>query len=151
MTTERVLVEQEVHIKAAPDAVFPYLVDPALMVRWMGRAAEIDARPGGAIRCEMNDENIFGGEIVECTPPSRLVFTFGWEAAYAPIPPGASTVEITLEAAEGGTRVRLVHRDVPAAAAEIHGQGWRLYLDRLAIVAAGGDPGPDPNANPRAM
>ena len=27
----------------------------------------------------------------------------------------------------------------------MHGQGWQLYLDRLEIAAAGGDPGPDPN------
>ena len=24
-----------------------------------------------------------------------------------------------------------------------HGKGWTHYLDRLAIAAAGGDPGPD--------
>lgn len=151
MTAERTIVEQEVYIDAEPEAVFPFLLEPELMIRWMGRTAEIEARPGGAIRCEMNDRDAFSGEIVEIEAPLRVVFTFGWEAEDSPIPPGSTTVEVTLTAEAGGTRVRLVHRDVPALAADIHAQGWRLYLDRLAVAAAGGDPGPDPNAQPGNM
>ena len=151
MTTGRVAVEQEVEINAPIATVYSYLTDPALVVQWMGRAVELDARPGGGFRCEMNDRDIFRGEVVELVPNARVVFTFGWEAVDSPIPPGASTVEITLREESGKTLVRLVHRDVPEPAAEIHGQGWRLYLDRLAVAAAGGDPGPDPNATPGSM
>ena len=146
MTIETVLVDQDVWIDAPPEQVYPYLVEPERVVRWMGRAVELVPSPGGVFRCEMNGHDIFRGEVVELVPNARMVFTFGWEAADSPIAPGGSTVEVTLSAESGGTRVRLVHRDVPAPAAEIHGQGWRLYLDRLAVVAAGGDPGPDPNA-----
>ena len=42
-----------------------------------------------------------------------------------------------------GTLVRLAHRDLPAEARDSHRAGWTHYLDRLAIVAPGGDPGPD--------
>ena len=41
------------------------------------------------------------------------------------------------------TRVRLVHRGLPADAVEDHGRGWAHYLERLSIAAAGGDTGPD--------
>ena len=59
-------------------------------------------------------------------------------------PPGCSTVEVLLEADGEGTHLRLIHRDLPSAeSAEKHGHGWRHYLDRLAVVAAGEDPGPD--------
>lgn len=61
------------------------------------------------------------------------------------IPPGSTRVEVTLEPEGDGTLVRLRHFDLPEQAREMHGQGWELYLGRLGIAAAGGDPGPDPN------
>jgi hypothetical protein len=36
-----------------------------------------------------------------------------------------------------------VHRGLPDDAVEDHGGGWAHYLQRLAVRAAGGDPGPD--------
>ena len=39
--------------------------------------------------------------------------------------------------------MRLVHSGLPADAVDDHGNGWVHYLDRLAIVTTGGDPGPD--------
>ncbi len=35
-----------VRIAAPPDEVFPYLTDAALMVRWMGDWADLQAEPG---------------------------------------------------------------------------------------------------------
>jgi len=43
-----------------------------------------------------------------------------------------------------GTLVRPTHRDLPADAFGDHRAGWEHYLDRLAALAGGGDPGPDP-------
>lgn len=84
------------------------------------------------------------GEYVEVTPMKRVVFTFGWEQDGNPIVPGSTTVEITLHPEGDKARVRLVHRGLPDDAVADHGGGWANYLDRLAIRAAGGDPGPDP-------
>ena len=58
--------------------------------------------------------------------------------------PGSSRVEVSFDPDGDGTLVRLRHLDLPEEAREIHGQGWDLYLGRLAILVAGGDPGPDP-------
>ena len=41
------------------------------------------------------------------------------------------------------TIVRLIHRDLPDEAFEIHRQGWEHYISRLASRAAGQDPGQD--------
>jgi hypothetical protein len=61
------------------------------------------------------------------------------------VPPGSSTIEIELVATETGTTVRFTHRDLPnLEAAGSHAHGWDHYLERLAVVAGGGDPGPDP-------
>lgn len=141
------MVEREVRIDASPETVFEFFTDPAKMVRWKGAAATLDPRPGGVYRVEMNEQAIALGEYVELDPPHRVVFTWGWEGDYATTTPGSSTVEITLTPDGDGTLVRLVHRDLPTPeSAEAHGQGWDQYMPRLAIAAAGGDPGPDPNA-----
>jgi uncharacterized protein YndB with AHSA1/START domain len=143
-------VEREVRIAARPETVFDFLVDQEKQVLWMGRRAELDARPGGIYRVEINDRSTARGEYVEVDRPSRVLMTFGWEGQEAGegehgVPPGSSRVELTLEPDGDGTLVRLRHYDLPEGAREMHGQGWELYLGRLAIAASGGDPGPDPN------
>jgi uncharacterized protein YndB with AHSA1/START domain len=80
----------------------------------------------------------------EVTPNSRLVFSFGWEDAAFGITPGSSRIEIDLEPKDGGTQLFFVHSGLPEVAVEPHTDGWTHYHGRLAIVAAGGDPGPDP-------
>jgi uncharacterized protein YndB with AHSA1/START domain len=86
------------------------------------------------------------GEFVEIEPPHRLVFTWGWTHDHA-VAPGSTRVVVTLTEDADGTRVVLRHYDLPTdAQREHHGVGWRGYLERLAVRATGGDPGPDPNA-----
>ncbi len=150
---QRDVVEREVRIEASPATVFEFLVDPDKLTLWMGRTAELDARAGGVYRVELNDQAIASGEFLEVEPPSRLVFTWGWEGQEAgphAVPPGSSRVEVSLQPDGDGTLVRLRHLELPAEAREIHGQGWDLYLGRLAVAAAGGDPGADPNREPAA-
>jgi uncharacterized protein YndB with AHSA1/START domain len=94
-------------------------------------------------RVDVTGEHVARGEYLELDPPHRVVFTWGWEGGDA-VPPGSSTVEITLTEQAGGTLVRLEHRDLPEAERASHGHGWDHYLERLVVAAAGGDTGPDP-------
>jgi len=80
---------------------------------------------------------------LECAVRSDLVLSWG-HAGSARLPPGASTVEITLTAESNGTTVRIVHHSLPEADAREHAIGWPHFLDRLITAAAGQDPGPDP-------
>jgi uncharacterized protein YndB with AHSA1/START domain len=76
-------------------------------------------------------------------PPHRVVFTWGWQDHGFPVPPGSSTVEITLVAdGPDGTLLRLVTPRASAAALDMHRDGWEHYLGRLTIRATGGDPDP---------
>ena len=142
-------VEVEVRIGASPETVFDFLVDPDKMIQWMGRSAELDPRPGGSFRCDLHGSNVARGEYLEVEPPSRAVFTWGWEGEDASVAPGGSTVEILLAPDGDGTHLRLIHRDLPnEESARKHGHGWDHYTARLATAASGGDPGPDPWAEP---
>jgi uncharacterized protein YndB with AHSA1/START domain len=137
-------VEVEVRIGASPETVFDFFTDPDKMIQWMGRSAELDPQPGGVLRCDINGRSVASGEYVELDPPRRVVFTWGWEGEDSLTAPGSSTVEVLLEADGEGTRLRLLHRDLPnAESAEKHGHGWRHYTERLVAVATGKDPGED--------
>ena len=148
-TTEAPVYERELQIDASPETVWEFLVDPQKVARWKGLpATAFDARPGGAYRIEIIPGHVASGSFVELERPRRLVYTWGWEpGADGPnaVPPGSSTVEIELEPAGAGTRLRFTHRDLPGIeAVQSHAEGWNHYLDRLATVAQGGDPGRDP-------
>jgi uncharacterized protein YndB with AHSA1/START domain len=145
-------IEREVRIDASPETVFDFFTDPAKMVRWKGAMATLDPRPGGIYRVQMNEQHIAVGEYVVVDAPKRVVFTWGWEGDDAVTPPGSSTVEVTFTPDGDGTVVRLVHSGLPSPeSAEAHGHGWDEYMPRLAIAAAGGEAGEDPNRNPKEM
>jgi len=134
---------REVVVGATPATIFPFLTDPELHVRWMGTGAELDPRVGGVYRVLVQGRHPGVGEFLEVVPDRKVVFTFGWDEPDHPIPAGSTEVEITLTPDGEKTRVRLVHRGLPDDAVGDHTQGWDHYLDRLAVVAAGGEVGPD--------
>jgi uncharacterized protein YndB with AHSA1/START domain len=137
------IIERTIHIDALPPTVFSFFTDPAKMIEWHGVEADLDARPGGLYRVNITGGNVARGTFVEVSPYTRVVFTWGWEGDDSTVPPGASTVEVTLTPDGGGTLVRLIHRDLPTQAVTGHTQGWDHYLPRLAARATGRDPGPD--------
>ena len=143
MQVETETITHEIRIAARPETVFAFFTDPAKMTSWKGRIAQLDARVGGTYRVDLNGHDVIAGEYVEIDPPNRVVFTWGWEGNDV-VPPGKSTVEITLIPDGDETVVRLVHRDLPAGQGASHAAGWDHFLPRLAIAAKGEDPGPDP-------
>lgn len=137
------VVELETRIAAPPESVFAYFVDPERYGRWKGLGAELDPRPGGVYRVAMPGQSTVTGRYLEVEAPRRVVFTWGWEG-HPEVPPGSSTVEVTLVPDGDGTIVRLRHHGLPSAGMRsLHAGGWARYLDRLRVAGAGGDPGPD--------
>lgn len=138
-------LRRELFIEATPATVFAYLTDPEKMIRWMGVQCELDASPGGIYLVHLDGRNVARGEFEEVTPNSRIVYSFGWDhGAEFGVPPGGTKIEIDLAPKERGTLLTLVHSGLPGPAVAPHTDGWTHYLGRLAIAAAGGDPGPDP-------
>jgi uncharacterized protein YndB with AHSA1/START domain len=160
--TGTTVVEVSVHIAATPENVFPYFTDPARYVQWMGSQATLEPVPGGTYRVHMPDGFAAAGAFLQIDPPHRLAFTWGFadddaaqhtkhEQAEAsgdnPMPAGSTRVTVTLDAADGGTRLTLRHDDLPSSELrDGHRIAWETYLPRLVIRAAGGDPGPDPHS-----
>ncbi|HET9974059.1 MAG TPA: SRPBCC domain-containing protein [Streptosporangiaceae bacterium] len=153
-------VEVTIHVPAAPADVFPYLTDPARYVRWMGSEARLEPVPGGVYRVAMPDGFAAAGTFTRVACPQLVVFTWGFaddEAAShtkgdgAPgagaMPAGSTRVTVTLQERGSGTRLTLRHENLPGEELRAaHDVAWNTYLPRLAVVAAGGDPGPDPHA-----
>jgi uncharacterized protein YndB with AHSA1/START domain len=135
-------IKASIHIEAPPDRVYEHFVRPEAMIRWMGDFAVLDPKPNGRFEVDVHGAPV-RGQYLDLEPPHRLVISWGYAGSDS-LPPGASTVEVRLIADEGGTRVELEHRDLPAPDVPGHVRGWDHYLDRLRVTGAGRDPGPDP-------
>lgn len=133
-----------VDIAAPPDVVYEYFTRPEAIVAWMGDYAVLDPSPGGVFHLDINGVPV-RGQYLQLDPPHRLLISWG-HAGSAVLPPGASTVEITLVSTAEGTRVSVEHRDLPPEEAAKHAIGWPHFLARLALAGAQLDPGPDPFA-----
>lgn len=135
-------------IAASPEHIFPFFTDPEKMLQWIGTEVELEPRPGGTFRVVPNRVDVIRGKYLEIVPPTRVVFTWGFEGSGQALPAGGSVVEITLRAVDGGTEVQLVHRGLPDGMIDAHRHGWEHYLARVETAAEGRDPGADPLATP---
>jgi uncharacterized protein YndB with AHSA1/START domain len=134
----------QLELAAPPEKVFPYLTRSDLLLVWMGDHAVLEPWPGGEFTVDINGVPV-RGRFVVVDPPRRLVLTWG-HAGSEVLPPGSSTVEITLDPTATGTLLTLEHRDLPPEEAPQHAIGWPHFLGRLSQATAGLHPGPDPFA-----
>jgi uncharacterized protein YndB with AHSA1/START domain len=128
---------------AAPDEVWDALTAPDRLARWMGPVTG-DLQVGGRYQVEGNA----GGEILTCQRPSLLSVTWEYDGE-------VSSVDVTLQADDDGTRLVLEHRAVvPADFWErfgpgATGMGWELALMGLGEhLAAPEAPRPEPDDLP---
>src|SRR5258708_10094949 len=129
------------------DETFALITEPDRLRRWQTITARVDLRAGGDYRWTIIPGHSARGTFTEVEPGRRVVFTWGWEGD-ADLPPGASTVTITLEPSAGGTIVRLVHDRPTDEQAASHAEGWTHFLGRLVGSGTRGRPGADALAAP---
>lgn len=131
-----------VALPVTPDEAFALVTRPDRLRRWMTVTARIDLRAGGDWRWTVTPGNVAAGTVAEVEPGRRLVLDWGWDQM--PGDDGAlGTVTITVEPAEGGSTVTLVHEGLSAEQEVSHAEGWNHFLGRLELAAAKGDAGPD--------
>jgi uncharacterized protein YndB with AHSA1/START domain len=128
-------LDRTVVIHASPETVFRFFTDSSRWAVWWGTGSTIDAQPGGKVYIRHPGAVEVLGEVLEVSPPERIVFTYDF-ATGKPMPPGASRVTIRLEPDASGTRLHLLHEFAEVAPRDEHIQGWRFQLSLFANVVA---------------
>ena len=124
-----------IEIHASAETVFDFLVTAEGLTAWMGQHATLHPDPGGAFQVDIAGSPI-RGEYLEIVRPERVVVSWG-VAGSEDLPPGASRVSFTLTPFPGGTRVDLLHQDLPDSLIAGHVDGWSHFLPRFGQVATG--------------
>jgi len=124
-----------VEIDAPPEVVFEFLVTDAGMTAWMGQRASLEPVPGGSFAVDIAGYRA-RGSFLEVDPPRRVTVSWGFEES-VDLPPGTSTVSFTLSRTDQGTRVEVVHTDLPVSEVPGHADGWSHFLPRLTDAVAG--------------
>ncbi|HEY4340945.1 MAG TPA: SRPBCC domain-containing protein [Steroidobacteraceae bacterium] len=123
-----------------PEKIWRALTDPALIERWLMRndfAPVVGHRFNFRAKPVMGWNGVTDCEVLEVTPPSRLVYR--WNASGEQAAMGLkTTVTWTLVPVEGGTRVRMEHADFRPEDENGYrgmGGGWPGIVDRLGVLA----------------
>jgi activator of HSP90 ATPase len=87
-----------------------------------GSAAKVDGKVGGAFTAW--DGYIFG-KTLEMESPRRIVQA--WRTSEFPEGTPDSRVEILLDEARDGTKLTLIHSDMPEGQVESYKQGWEDF------------------------
>ena len=145
-------ISREIVIDAAPQVVWAIVTEPRHVARWFSDEAQIDLRPGGAMRLTWHGHGTYPGRVEAVEPPHR--FAFRWVRREDDEPgEGTSTlVEITLAGEGPRTRLRVVEtgfqrltwaEEDKARYADENSQGWSHELTELRDYAAGLSSSPD--------
>jgi uncharacterized protein YndB with AHSA1/START domain len=135
MSTPEPAFTYETTIAAAPERLWDALTSGAMTrAYWFDRRVESVWVVGAPVRFYDGDSDTVtdSGEVLECDPPRRLVYSF------APVGYPASRVASDLEPQPDGTRLRLVH-DRLADPGDVEGwrEGWTPILTNLQAMLEG--------------
>jgi uncharacterized protein YndB with AHSA1/START domain len=112
-----------------PSAVFEWLTDPVLLVRWWPTEAETDPRPGGAYRMYWAGPDVtLRGEYRRVVDGEHLDFTWTWD--HDDLPP--RDVAVRFESCDRGTKLTVDHQAESDAEATDYLDGWTHFLHQLA-------------------
>lgn len=124
-----------IDIEAPPHHVFDFLVTDTGMTSWMGQWASLNPVPGGQFAVDIAGYPA-RGMFLEVDPPRRVTVSWGF-AGNETLPPGSSTVSFELTPISAGTRVEVVHTDLPEGNVPGHVAGWAHFLPRLTRAVVG--------------
>src|SRR5258708_8356521 len=119
--------EKSVLVPLSADETFALITEPDRLRRWQTITARVDLRAGGDYRWTIIPGHSARGTFTEVEPGRRVVFTWGLEGD-AGLPPGASTVTITLEPPADGAIVRLAPGGLTHPQAAPPPRGWTPHL-----------------------
>ena len=114
-------------ITADPNAVYNAWIDSKKHTEMTGSEAIIEPRINGRFTAW---DGYIEGTTVELEPNKRIVQT--WRTTDFPPDSPDSTIEVLLEAVENGTRLTLIHTDIPEGQSNDYKKGWKdFYFDPM--------------------
>jgi len=124
-------------LPVAPADLWPELTDPERLAAWFAPVTG-DLREGGDYRIAFEEDDdepgsASWGRIEQCKRGRGLRLT--WQSAEDE--PAPSTVQVSLRAVDGGTRLVLVHSGLTHGEDVGHAAGWEVYLRDLAAHLEG--------------
>ncbi|MFI6450348.1 SRPBCC domain-containing protein [Streptosporangium amethystogenes] len=116
-----------------PGAVWAALSTEEVVSRWLDCKAAVDPVPGGKVRFDWGDEGMTEGVVTDVEPGRILEYSWDETAEEA------SRVRWEVEAAGGGSRLRLTHSGLnrPQKAVKELAAGWHDFLDALVAELSG--------------
>lgn len=122
-------------IASTPEKVFDALINADLARQYWGHENVSDWKPGSRwahVRANEHRTVELVGEVVEITPPSRLVITWA-NASQADDPEAYSRVTFTLDAYADMVKLTVDHDDLLVGSGMAAGvsKGWPLVLSSL--------------------
>ncbi len=110
-------------IPATPDAVYAaWLSNKEHGAMTDTPAAQISARVGGKFTA---GGGYMWGTTLELDPPKKIVQS--WRTTEFPEEAPDSRLEVTLEAAKGGTKITIAQTEIPSGQGASYRQGWVDY------------------------
>lgn len=141
------------YILSTPEKVFEAITRPEVARRYWGHENVSDWKPGSKWEhVRANDERTVElvGEVVESSPPARLVITWA-NASQAADPEAYSRVTFEIEPYEDMVRLTVSHDDLVVGSGMANGvsKGWPIVLSSLKSLLETGR-GLDVFAKPKA-
>jgi uncharacterized protein YndB with AHSA1/START domain len=144
MSTDQ--ITRETRIAAAPKRVWDVITQAEHVGRWFGDAgAEIDLRPGGAMRFVWSQHGTALGRVEQVDPISLFSYRWARPRDTEPAPGNSTLVEFRIHPDGDGTRLVVTESgfdelDLPAAeratAREENTGGWRAEIGELVEYLA---------------
>lgn len=139
-------------LRAPRSAVYAALTDPAALARWRfpdGMTSAVEEMPAGGFRVTLTYDaadqhgkttthsDAYRARFDRLVPDELVVEVDEFETE-DPAFAGEMTLTLALADADGGTELTAVHDGVPdGVATEDNELGWRMALDRLAVLVEG--------------
>jgi uncharacterized protein YndB with AHSA1/START domain len=105
---------------------------PDRLARWIADVSG-DLEVGGGFTARFTSGWEGSGRVDVCDRPHRLLVTTWEDEAQDQ----ESTIEATLEAVDGGTRLVIEERGMPVDQLAAYGAGWQVHAEDLAAHVAG--------------
>lgn len=109
-------------IPATPEQIYQAWLSTKGHSAMTGSPAEIESRVKGKFTAW---DGYISGETLELKPFTRIVQA--WRTTEFPEGSPDSRVEILLESIKGGTKVTIIHSNIPEGQADDYKQGWQDF------------------------